>query len=122
MPKTIRTVKRQAIRGLLCRILFAACGERAAGARDREKSFVISVSPGKTRARAPVPGDALEGEGDLVTFARLGLLEDQVHTVPGRYLGLGVGVAGNVADVLAAVGEEHDLLVVLHPLRAQQLV
>ena len=31
MPKTIRTVKRQAIRGLLCRILFAACGERAAG-------------------------------------------------------------------------------------------
>lgn len=37
-------------------------------------------------------------------------------------LGLGVEVAGDVADVLAAVGEEHDLLVILHPLRAQQLV
>ena len=87
MPKVIRTVKQQAIRSVPCRILFAACGERAAGARDREKSFVISVSQRKTRARAPVPGDALEGEGDLVTFARSGLLEDQLHTVPGRYPG-----------------------------------
>ena len=32
-----------------------------------------------------------------------------MHTVPGRYPGLGVEVAGNVADVLAAAGEEGDL-------------
>jgi len=31
-----RTVKQQAIRGLLCRVLSVACGERPAGARDRE--------------------------------------------------------------------------------------
>jgi hypothetical protein len=36
--------------------------------------------------------------------------------------GLGVEVQRQVADVLAAVGEEGDLLVVLHALGAQDLV
>ena len=37
---------------------------------------------GEDESAGEVPGDALEGEGDLVIPARL--LEDQLHTLPGR--------------------------------------
>jgi hypothetical protein len=53
-PKVIRTVKRQAIRGLPCCILSAACGERAAGARDRKTVCDFRLTGEHERGCGPI--------------------------------------------------------------------
>jgi hypothetical protein len=78
------------------------------GVGDPRRVVVLVLAGGRGR----------EGAGHL---AQDGQAHGDVEPVD-VVLGLGVEVAGDVADVLAAVGEEHDLLVVLHPLGAQQLV
>ena len=76
----------------------------------------VPISLGRPAAGSP--GDSRSGRGEWQALGHAGHDGDphgQVEPVQ-QVLGLGVEVAGDVANVFAAVGEEGDLLVGGHPL------